>query len=106
VVLRVIGGGDHHPHPDLCPPFITFAAQHSVPVFTSATTTTLESWMTSFIVEAHVDRPIRPEWADNPHCVFCLVLENKLPAYISYEDDKVIAILGRSPYNAELKQKR
>ena len=62
--------------------------------------------MTSFIVEAHVDRHTRPEWADNPHCAFCLVLENKLPAYISYEDDKVIAILGRSPYHIEFERKR
>ena len=53
--------------------------------------------MTSFIVEAHVNRPLHPKWADNPHCVFCLILGNELPAYVLYEDDQVIAILGRSP---------
>jgi len=61
--------------------------------------------MTSFIIEAHVNRPIHPEWADNPHCAFCLILENKLPAYTSYEDDKVIAILGQSSYTVELELK-
>ena len=58
--------------------------------------------MTSFIVEAHVDRYIHPEWADNPECAFCLILRNELSAHVLYEDEKVIAILGRSPYNVEL----
>jgi len=58
--------------------------------------------MTSFIVEAHVDRYIHPEWADNPECAFCLILRNELPAYTLYEDDKVIAVLGWSPYNFEI----
>ncbi|KAF9644531.1 HIT-like protein [Thelephora ganbajun] len=53
--------------------------------------------MTSFIVEAHVDRIIHPEWADNPKCVFCLILRNKLPAYILHEDEKVISILDVAP---------
>lgn len=51
--------------------------------------------MTSFIIEAQIDRPIHPEWADNPDCVFCSILGKELPAYIVYEDEKVIAILGR-----------
>lgn len=58
--------------------------------------------MTSFIVEAHFDRYIHPEWADNPQCAFCLILRNELPAYILYEDDEVIAVLGWSAYNFEL----
>jgi len=53
--------------------------------------------MTSFVVEAHVDRAIHPEWADNPQCAFCLILRNQLPAYILYEDDKVIAVLDIAP---------
>jgi hypothetical protein len=57
--------------------------------------------MTSFIVEAHVDRHIHPEWADNPQCAFCLILRKELPAHILYEDDRVIAILGRSPSNVK-----
>lgn len=48
------------------------------------------------MVEAHVDRHIHPEWADNPECAFCLILRNQLPAYILHEDDKVIVILGPS----------
>lgn len=58
--------------------------------------------MTSFIVEAHIDRHIDREWADNPQCVFCLILRNELPAYTLYEDNKVIAILGWSSYSVEL----
>jgi len=54
--------------------------------------------MTSFIVEAHVDRTIHPEWAaDNPQCVFCLILRNQLPAYKLYEDENAIAILDIAP---------
>jgi len=58
--------------------------------------------MTSFIVEAHVDRTIHPEWADNPQCVFCLILRDQLPAYKLYEDENAIAILGWSPFDVEL----
>ena len=95
---------DRRPHSDFSPHSVVTVAQHYVPVFISPTTTTPSSKMTSFIVEAHVDRPIHPEWidVDNPHCVFCSILEHKLPAYKLYEDDKVIAILGRSPYDVEL----
>jgi len=80
---------------------IIIAAQHSVPVFASVAIT-LKSRMTSFIVEAHVDRHIHPEWADNPECAFCLILRNELSAHILYEDEKVVVILGRSPYSVEL----
>lgn len=59
--------------------------------------------MTSFIVEAHVDRPVHPEWADNPDCVFCQILGNKLPSYTLYEDDKVIAVLGGFLYDVVLR---
>lgn len=52
--------------------------------------------MTSFIVEAHVDRVMHPEWVGDSQCVFCLILQKKIPAYILYEDEKVISILGRS----------
>ncbi|KAF9778742.1 HIT-like protein [Thelephora terrestris] len=53
--------------------------------------------MTSFIVEAHVGRVVRPEWAGDPQCAFCSILQKKLPAYILYEDEKVISILDIAP---------
>jgi len=53
--------------------------------------------MTSFVVEAHVDRSLHPEWAGEPQCVFCSILQKKLPAYTLYEDERVIAVLGWSP---------
>jgi hypothetical protein len=59
--------------------------------------------MTSFIVEAHVGRVVRPEWAGDPQCAFCSILQKKLPAYILYEDEKVISILGWSPSNVRSK---
>lgn len=52
--------------------------------------------MTSFLIEAHVDRTLHPQWAGELQCVFCSILQNKLPAYILYEDEKVISILGQS----------
>lgn len=58
--------------------------------------------MTSFIVDAHVDRHVHREWADRAQCVFCLILRNELHAHILYEDDKVIAILGWFPYDTRL----
>lgn len=58
------------------------------------------------MVEAHFDRHIHPEWADNPECAFCLILRNQLPAYTLYEDEKVIAILGRSLYSVRFRPER
>jgi len=53
--------------------------------------------MTSFVVEAHVDRSLHPEWAGEPQCVFCSILQKKLPAYTLYEDERVIAVLDIAP---------
>lgn len=49
------------------------------------------------MVEAHVDRAVHKEWAEDPECVFCSILQNKLSAYVLYEDEKVISILDISP---------
>lgn len=54
------------------------------------------------MVEAHVDRVIHQEWAESPECVFCSILQNKLSAYVLYEDEKVISVLGLS-LNVELR---
>jgi len=65
--------------------------------FTSvAAITKLRSGMTSFIVEEHVDRTLHRQWAGES-CVFCSILQNKLPAYMLYEDEKVISILDIAP---------
>lgn len=97
---------DRHLRLTHCARLHIIVAQHSVPVSISIATTTLEPSMTSFMVEAHVDRHIHPEWADNPQCAFCLILRNQLPAHILYEDDKVIAILGRSLCNVMFRPER
>lgn len=51
--------------------------------------------MTSFIIDAHLDRKVSEKWKKDEDCVFCIIIDRKLPASIVYEDEKVIAILGR-----------
>lgn len=50
--------------------------------------------MTSFIINAHVDRKVPNEWSMNSDCPFCRIVRRESPAYIIYEDDWTIAILG------------
>ena len=46
------------------------------------------------MVEEHVDRAIHQRWAEDIECVFCTILQKKLPAYVLYEDERTISILG------------
>lgn len=53
--------------------------------------------MTSFIISAHTNRDIPTEWKDNANgdCTFCRIIAGEMPSTRVYEDDKVIAILGK-----------
>jgi len=50
--------------------------------------------MTSFLIADHKDRT--SPWAADP-CPFCEIIDNSLPAFRVYENDKVIAILDIMP---------
>lgn len=50
--------------------------------------------MTSFIIDAHKDRPIPPSWEQDPECPFCRIVQGDAPAFRVYEDDMVVAVLG------------
>ena len=53
--------------------------------------------MTSFIIDAHLDRPSAPSWmitGSESDCPFCRILRSELPAHRVFENDKVLAILG------------
>ena len=51
--------------------------------------------MTSFMIDAHIDRKVPEEWQKDEDCVFCRIVDRELPASIVFENEKVIAILGR-----------
>ena len=48
--------------------------------------------MTSYILEAHTDRPIHPEWTGK-HCIFCQIAAKKAKAWVVWEDELTIAFL-------------
>lgn len=53
--------------------------------------------MTSFIINAHLDRPPAPSWmitGSDSDCSFCRIIKGELPAYRVFENEKVLAILG------------
>ena len=52
--------------------------------------------MTSYILEAHTDRPLHPEWQQtigDKHCIFCQIVARKAKAFIVWEDELTIAFL-------------
>lgn len=51
--------------------------------------------MTSFLIDAHIDRKVPEQWKKDEDCAFCKIVDRKLPASIVFENEKVIAILGR-----------
>ncbi|KAF8635995.1 hypothetical protein AX15_000157 [Amanita polypyramis BW_CC] len=53
--------------------------------------------MTSFIIKAHVDRIIPPEWRSDVDCAFCSIIRDEEHAHKVYENDKVIVILDIMP---------
>ncbi|PAV17306.1 HIT [Pyrrhoderma noxium] len=53
--------------------------------------------MTSFIINAHVNRPISEKFVPKDRCVFCKIISGKAPAYKIYETEQVIAILDIQP---------
>ncbi|EGN98026.1 hypothetical protein SERLA73DRAFT_91215 [Serpula lacrymans var. lacrymans S7.3] len=53
--------------------------------------------MTSFIINAHVNRQVTPDWRDTSHCPFCYIIQGSSSAHRVYEDDKVVAILDILP---------
>ena len=51
--------------------------------------------MTSFIIGAHVHRPVAEAWKpDIDNCTFCRIIYKGAPCYNLYENEKVTAILG------------
>ena len=58
--------------------------------------------MTSFVIKAHEGREIHENWRTDPFCPFCKIIRGDGPAYKVYEDDKVIAVLGRYPVTIAL----
>ena len=46
------------------------------------------------MVEEHVDRVVHRRWAKDIECVFCSILQNKPLAYVPYEDERIISMLG------------
>ena len=51
--------------------------------------------MTSFLIKAHENREIHETWKTNPDCAFCKIIRGDGPAYKVYEDEKVMAVLGK-----------
>ena len=51
--------------------------------------------MTSFIIKAHVGRPVPEFWREDIECVFCQIIRREARAYRIYEDDHVVAFLGK-----------
>ncbi|VDB85542.1 unnamed protein product [Peniophora sp. CBMAI 1063] len=56
--------------------------------------------MTSFIIDAHKDRPQHPSWGHNDDCPFCKIVTHSAPAYRLYENDRVAAFLDILPLRA------
>jgi hypothetical protein len=52
--------------------------------------------MTSFIIQSHADRPPSSWSKQMEDCTFCSILRKELPAWVVYENEFVIAILGTS----------
>ncbi|KAF5318249.1 hypothetical protein D9611_014677 [Ephemerocybe angulata] len=53
--------------------------------------------MTSFIIDAHLDRKIPPKWNKDESCTFCRIIDRELPSSIVFENEQVIAILDILP---------
>ncbi|KAI0632200.1 HIT-like protein [Trametes polyzona] len=60
--------------------------------------------MSSFIIKAHENRPLPPEWQTDAGCVFCKIIRGEAPAYKLYETDRVVAILVRPSYNSDCRR--
>ncbi|KAF9454822.1 HIT-like protein [Macrolepiota fuliginosa MF-IS2] len=56
--------------------------------------------MTSFIIQAHVDRDPAPSWSQDDTCAFCRIVQGAAPATKLYEDDDVVAIFDILPLRA------
>ena len=53
--------------------------------------------MTSYIIDSHKTRKMGGEWKpDPPFCAFCRIIKDGAKAYKVYENEGVIAILGKS----------
>lgn len=51
--------------------------------------------MTSFMIQAHEGRQIPPAWNKDARCIFCKIVSGDAEAHKLFENDKVVAILGR-----------
>ena len=51
--------------------------------------------MTSFIIQAHENRELPQSWRNHPECPFCRIITGEASAFKVYEDEKVIAVLGK-----------
>lgn len=51
--------------------------------------------MTSFIIKAQASRPIPEFWKQDRECAFCQIIRHAAHAYRIYEDDHVMAFLGK-----------
>jgi hypothetical protein len=53
--------------------------------------------MTSYIIDTHKARKMAGDWKpDATFCAFCRIIQDGAKAYKVYENDSVIAILGKS----------
>ena len=55
----------------------------------------LFSSMTSFIIKAQASRPVPEVWGKDGECAFCQIIHHDARAFRIYEDDHVIAFLGK-----------
>ncbi len=61
----------------------------------------LLSSMTSFIIKAQASRPVPEFWRKDSECAFCQIIRHEARAFRIYEDDHVIAFLGKLPHLSE-----
>lgn len=52
--------------------------------------------MTSFQISQFDGRKLHPDWELDDDCPFCKIIEGKASAHRLYEDEYVVAILGKS----------
>ncbi|KAF7346074.1 Protein hit [Mycena sanguinolenta] len=55
--------------------------------------------MTSFLIKAHENRAPSP-WSGYQDCVFCRIIRDETPSIRVFENDMVIAILGKATHSS------
>ncbi|THH31187.1 hypothetical protein EUX98_g3012 [Antrodiella citrinella] len=55
--------------------------------------------MTSFIIKAHEKRPVPTSWKHDSECPFCRIIRGEGTAFKVYEDEMIVAVLGKYAYS-------